>query len=169
VWTAGEVLTASNMNTYIRLNLDFLYNAGGYRARGYATAVQAIPNATVTAVSLNAVSYDSNANFNTGTGLYTAPAAGYYQAVGSIKYGYGGVGGTHLLAIIVNGAYRAVSGDRYSPASTSPGTLMADVLSLAANDTVGLYTAQFTGGAINTNVADGTGVNVFLAVHRLSQ
>jgi hypothetical protein len=25
VWTAGEVLTAANMNTYIRLNLDFLY------------------------------------------------------------------------------------------------------------------------------------------------
>jgi hypothetical protein len=25
VWTAGEVLTASNMNTYIRLNLDWLY------------------------------------------------------------------------------------------------------------------------------------------------
>jgi hypothetical protein len=54
VWTAGEVLTASNMNTYIRLNLDFLYgdiawsapvytNAwvdylAGYRAGGYRLA-----------------------------------------------------------------------------------------------------------------------------------
>jgi hypothetical protein len=25
IWTAGEVLTAANMNTYVRLNLDFLY------------------------------------------------------------------------------------------------------------------------------------------------
>jgi hypothetical protein len=38
VWTAGEVLTASNMNTYIRLNLDFLYGDVAWTAPVYANA-----------------------------------------------------------------------------------------------------------------------------------
>jgi hypothetical protein len=38
VWTANEVLTASNMNTYLRLNLDFLYGDLAWTAPTYTNA-----------------------------------------------------------------------------------------------------------------------------------
>ena len=38
VWTTGETLTAANMNTYIRLNLDFLYGDTAWTAVSYTNS-----------------------------------------------------------------------------------------------------------------------------------
>jgi hypothetical protein len=54
IWTAGEVLTAANMNTYVRLNLDFLYGDAAWIApvlvNGWVNYGSGNPNAGYRAV-----------------------------------------------------------------------------------------------------------------------
>lgn len=64
---------------------------------------QSIPASTVTKITLNTVSYDTDSWFSTGTSRYTPQIAGYYMFVGSVISG-NGASSWYLPYIYKNGA-----------------------------------------------------------------
>jgi C1q domain len=79
-----------NVAGAVRLNID----SSGRVTKPYQPVFRAyntsssgnLTTATWTKVNLNAVDYDVGSNFNTSTGRFTAPIAGYYLMIGHILY-----------------------------------------------------------------------------------
>jgi hypothetical protein len=106
-WASNEVVTAANMNSHLRDNMNWLANDKP-RCQGNRTAAQSIPNTTDTAVAFNtADSYDVGAMHDTvtnntrftvptgGDGLYQVEAWGDWAANAT---------GTRALYLRTNGA-----------------------------------------------------------------
>jgi hypothetical protein len=104
VWTAGEVLTASNMNTYIRLNLDYLYGLTTLLSSGYneTAAVNAAATGTYDVITF-------------ALGLATRPSTVVINGVVWFGYGSGWVNATVDCVPYYNS----------TPVSVSPGITQA--------------------------------------------
>jgi hypothetical protein len=157
------VVSASTLNTYVEANLAFL--GGPYYARAYQSgSVQSIPNTTYTTITLNTIDVDPNSNFNTGTSTYTAPVAGRYLISGAVHLA--ATSGVIVVALLVNGTIRSVSGEQVTSSQT-PMAASTAVLLLNLSDTVTMQCYQNTGGAVNTYLSTATGADVHLSINCL--
>jgi hypothetical protein len=139
VWTAGEVLTAANMNTYIRLNLDFLYSAPA--ARVHHTGAFGI---TTTFAKVTGLVFDYNVGgFTINTDTLVIPITGIY----AVTYGCGSINGPSnaatagmLQARLVdwNGVELSHAGLANAAAGYFNSVSGADQLSLAVNSVLAL-------------------------------
>lgn len=90
-WTAGDVLTAAEMNTYVRDNVDFVYTRPS--ARAYKDANSTISTATWTAPSLTGEEWDTDGIHDVGDPKkFTIPS---------------GMGGRWRFDVLADWAYNA--------------------------------------------------------------
>jgi hypothetical protein len=139
VWTAGEVLTASNMNTYVRLNLDFLYGLTYPlgRGRAYLTATPGVTGGANNLVPFDTLSYQTGTPWDLTNHRFVAPVAGDYLATATALLSPGAGQLTRLQAnFFVNGAQNAIGTDTQSGAANTGGCHEATIVALNVNDYV---------------------------------
>ena len=166
-WTSpktwgSEILTSSDMNTYIRDNELYLYGV----AQGTTfsavqlrrAANQSITNATETPISFDTENLDFGGWYSSGTNVVTPAGAipsGYTTVgvllVGSIKYATNATGqrkvilqknGTEINSLIASG----LSGDVTI-------VQMTEITTVASGDTLTLLAYQSSGGSLNVTEA----------------
>lgn len=123
-----------------------------YKFAAYQSVAQSIPNTyALTLVQLQTKEYDTGTNFSTSTYLFTAPVAGFYRFEWSVGIPVTN-NGIAYSAIYKNGTVfkhgntlAQSTGGTQNSYSTGAATL-----SLAQNDTVGLYIANSSTVAQNT-------------------
>ncbi len=117
-------------------------------AASYTEGALAIPNAADTTTILTTKVFDTHSGYNTSTGLYTAPVAGYYKATGML-----GNGGTMTANTGQIEAYLKVNGVLQSfvansiGASTAEGILITGLFKLNVGDTVQFNIYQANGAS----------------------
>jgi hypothetical protein len=154
-YTTGQVLTAANLNTYLRDNTDFLGGAARPHARVFNSANQSL----TTAVTLAPVLYDSERvdvgaihSTVTNTGRLTVPTgAGGWWMVGLNAAIATNTTGSRQCAIRVNGTTTIAI-------ASAPGANVDNVFAMvtayqvAAGDYFDSTAFQNSGGALNLQV-----------------
>lgn len=144
-------------------------NATGNDALLYFTTNgQSIPSSTLTTVTTWTKTFDRvNANFAASTGIFTAPATGYYQVSGQFVFlgAVGVVGAQYSAAMIANGV--SVATASFFQESTSSDPVMVPfsaVIQLNAGQTFVVQAFQNTGSA--RALVSTAGLN-YLSINRL--
>jgi len=148
----ANVLLLSTAGTG-RLTIDANGNttySTNYKAHAYRSSTQAI-NTTTATIAFNATVIDPNSNFNTTTGVYTAPMTGNYLVTADVT-ATSTTAGDRTLAVVKNGT--AVTGysttGNISPALLATASLalhVSGLIALTAND---LLRVDYTTGASDT-------------------
>lgn len=133
------------------------------------TSGQSIPDSTVTVVTgWTSVFNRNGANFNTSTGVFTAPATGYYFINARIGYQSAAsvVGGQYVAQIFANGSVVAAG---LLTAETTQSVLrsvsVSALVSLTAGQTVTIRAFQNQGGARSLITANPE--HNFLSINRI--
>ena len=157
-WTVGETLTAANMNTHVRDNLNWLANDRP-RCRANMTGSQNITDSTQTAVQFGGIdSFDVGAMHDPASNntRLTVPSGGG----GVYMFGVDNIGwqannnGVRDLGLRVNGL-TTVAFQRV-PATQNTNTFppsMVSFYALAATDYVEAMVTQTSGGTISVSTA----------------
>ena len=149
-WVAGDELSATNLNA-----------RRGHTSSAKASVVsQSIPDDTLTLIELDTEDWDIEGEFDTGTHLFTATKAGYYLAIGSIRWN-GDSSAADFWTIIRSGSVNRGTIEIDRPASGDFVQIASEIIYLGVGWTVGLYGLQKTGGAEPFESAS-------LSIHRLS-
>jgi hypothetical protein len=131
------------------------------------SSAQSIPNATDTTVTgWTKVADRVNANFNSSTGVFTAPVTGYYQVLAQITFGphAGSAGSNYQVIIVANGVVVAIGTYLESAAVTAAtGVNVSANVSLTAGQTIVIQAEQNTGSA----VALGSATQNFVSINRI--
>jgi hypothetical protein len=120
-----------------------------YRVFAKKTSAQTLPTAGYATVVFNDDSstgqYDLNSNFNTTTGVYTAPVTGYYN----VQYNVQTTGSNDIIALLYNPSYSNTAADRWLRGSRKTGTNVSADFSMTVQLTAGetIYPVLFCGGA----------------------
>lgn len=123
-----------------------------YKFRAYRTAALNTPTSFATAIVFDTESFDTNSNFNTGTGEYTAGVAGFHRFGWRAKITTSGTE-QFQSQLYVNGA--AVSSGTNSTAPSQHITTQGCVLiQLAANDVVTLRVSNTAARAFEVGSAN---------------
>ena len=115
-------------------------------ARANASDSQSIPNATDTTITFENVDFDTHNAYNPSTGVYTAPAPGYYSIDASIRYFHNATAGNYIH--IRKNSTVIASGVTVSDAAIGTADWDAKVstlIYLETGDTVDIQTYQSTG------------------------
>ena len=153
VWVTGEVVTAANLNTYVRLNLEALYDAPFCRA--FASAAVSVPNLAITALALNSESQDNDGIHSTvtNTSRATPPTAGGYVVTGWVTYA-GSTGGSQRTALLrLNGTTKIGQLDEPRNGAAETALSLVALYRFSGTDYVELCGYQDTGGALNVVTA----------------
>jgi hypothetical protein len=135
-----------------------------FKARAFLTGNQAMAAGTaLLKVNLNTETYDVNSNFDNVTNfVYTAPVAGFYQVAGRVQCD--AATGRIQAAIVKNGITAVIaSSDESGNAGGTTAVVVADIVQLAAGDTIGLSMFTSLGG----NAIAGAPYT-YLSIHYLS-
>lgn len=144
-------------------------SASGNDALMYSnTSGQSVPNNTATTVTGWTKTYDRlNSSFNASTGVFTAPATGYYNVSAQLFYAAntGAAGTNGDVYIVANGAIVA-AGIYVRPVATSLAecATASAVVSLTAGQTIVIQANQNSGAAVALQTAGSTS---FLSINRL--
>jgi hypothetical protein len=115
------------------------------------SSAQSIPNASATTITnWTKVSDRVNANFNATTGVFTAPATGYYAVSASIAYNAtAGVVGTAVQAIVVANSVTIATGTTiiHSTANITVQAQVSVIASLTAGQTIVIQGLQNSGSS----------------------
>lgn len=144
-------------------------NASGNDALLYSNiSAQSIPNAAYTTVTGWTKTFDRvNANFNASTGVFTAPATGYYQVSAQLVFGAntGAVGTAYGAAISANSVQVAIGLQSRDAAGSAQNAIeVSAVVSLTAGQTIVLQAFQNTGAAL---ALSSTAAQNYLNINRL--
>jgi hypothetical protein len=116
VWTAGEVLTAANMNTYIRLNLDFLYGDTAWTAptliNAWVNAGAPNPNAGFRLLGTRVVVRGTVKTGTVGQIIFVLPAG--YRPSGTINFGTVSANALATVSVDSAGNVQATGGSNAS-------------------------------------------------------
>lgn len=163
VWTAGEVVTATEMNDNLSAVLNFLMQSPLVRCR--STIVQSLANNTLTPINFDTEDVDNAGMHSTSvnTSRMTAVYPGWYRVTGQVCTGVSSTGrrGGQWQ---VNGSARSAS-TAYVAAPTGVPEVPMRTTSLFLNvgDYVELCAFQDSGGSLNTVISgtqDQIGVEV---------
>jgi hypothetical protein len=148
-WNVGDILTASDMNTYVRDNTAFL-NAPP-SARVYNDANISINNDTTTALTFNTERFDTDTihNTSTNTNRLTCQTAGLYLIYGCVSWAANNAGSRSATIRLNGSTIIAVSSILNLGAADLPRNVLSTVYSLSASDYVELTAYQNSGGALN--------------------
>lgn len=142
--------------------------AGASHVRAKTSTAQSLPDSTQTLIVFPTEDYDTQGEYNTGTGRFTAVAAGYYRVTATIRVAAFVVAGTKTFGLSV---YKNGSAIATSPgiATDSSGSVLLSAsvdttLSLVATDYVEVFAQQVSGAS---RVLDGSSLNNFLCIDRL--
>jgi hypothetical protein len=153
-WVAGEVVTASYLNTNIRNAGNFWLSVPVFE--GVQTVAQSIPTGVVTAVLLDTEEVDNDNGHSTtvNTSRYASQTPGRFQISGGASYAANATGRRGVL-ILVNGTQLAGS----STALPTTGALdtgvplrTRSIYMNGATDYIELGTFQDSGAPLNTFV-----------------
>lgn len=164
VWTVGELLTASNMNTYVSDELTALDAASRTKPSFIVrqTVAQAFLNSTTTVVTFDVEDEDTHSGHSlvSNTSRYTIPIAGVWFFSGSIAYATNAAG-TRGVKFLKNAA--GVGGRHYMMAAPNGGSDVSTSrhLRAAVNDFIEVAGIQTSGGTLNTSVVAGDSESVF--------
>lgn len=133
--TSGYVLTSNGASAP-----TWLPAAGG----GGATTTQVTTNAAISAAGganfiFNVVNYDTSSSYNTTTGVYTVPATGYLDIVGTSCFTNGGQTDIYLSqnGTIVQGRLLVSSGFAAGSFCTQLAVTVGDTIALVSDATAG--------------------------------
>lgn len=169
IWTSGTgftcnaaILGGTNAGAFTTLN------ASGNDALLYQnSSVQSIPSGTSTTVTTWTKVYDRvNANFSASTGVFTAPATGYYLVTCQLTFGSAaGVAATTVSASVnVNGTIVATGQTAINNTGTSVmSTTVTAVVLANSGQTIVIQAGQNSGSARTL----GGALTDFLSISRL--
>lgn len=155
-WTVGELVTAAKMNAYLRDLATFLLN------RPYAqlthNTTQSIPDSTMTPVSLNTETSDSDSGHSTSTNnsRYTAATAGVWTVHGTGPW-VANTNGKRELHILKNGLTDYAVDARDANRNVYHSANVSCLVDLGAGDYASLFAWQNSGGALNLTNVNGSG------------
>lgn len=129
---AGQVVTAS-LATGIQV---VQASKNPYKFRAYRQAAANSGNGAFAAIVFDNKTYDTGTNFSTGTGLFTAPVAGFYQFNAQAEGASSSV--EWAISLYKNGS-EVSRGSRTKSSTSLPASTVSDCIQLSANDTVGVY------------------------------
>jgi len=161
--TSSALAANSVTNTAIltgNLYASKFYNP--YKCRYYLSADQSVIAGFVNQrIIFNTLIYDTSSNYNTGTGFFTAPVAGFYCIQSNIRVLNGASANEVDLNIQVNGFTVATSIRTSETASGTYSYVLSDVQKLNATDTISI---SFSGGNAATIKASSaaTYISIFL-------
>ena len=143
-----------------------------YKARATRTSSQTINDNSYTLVQLNAETFDTNSNFDTGTYQYTVPVTGYYQVNAKVTF-YDDAAKLYQgrICIYIDGAiYHSVASVPSSGGTmTIFGACIADLIYLTAAQTVDLRVYGDTTDS-GTFLLSGSGnEQPYLTIHLVSK
>lgn len=151
--TAGNILTAAYLNTYVRDNVAWLATDSP-SCRVYNNAAFSVPNAAFTAVTFNSERFDNAAIHSTVTNTerLTIPTGGggKYVVGGGAAYTANGNGNTRILSVGVNGI-ATYAGAQSSPWNAAANTYIniSTVYTMAAADYFTMPAYQDSTAALN--------------------
>lgn len=132
------------------------------------TSGQSIPTGANTTVTTWTKTFDRlNTNFNATTGLFTAPATGYYRVDAQVMFSGSttAVGNDYSLSVLANGVAIATGDSRAETTSSIFRSVQVHaVASLTAGQTIGVQAFQNTGAALALSTAGGFS---YLAIQRI--
>ena len=140
-WVVGQVSTASDWNTYVAANMNFLATppiCRVYRSANYGSASSANP------CPFDTVEVDSASGYSTGTAKYTVQVAGSYLVVVSWNLASASDGIYFSTSIVHNGTPVAINEGVQNGYAGNVQAIVTDVIpSCAVNDTIwGAYSCQ---------------------------
>jgi hypothetical protein len=154
VYSAGSVLTAAEMNTYVSTPTSF-FTGGMPLAIMRQTVSQSLANGGLTALTLDTedVDRDGGHSTTTNTSRYTAQTAGYYDCVAVAAFA-NNTTNARWIALCINNA--AVPG-RVSIISPAPGAALtlitiSGMVYLNLGDYLENQARQDSGGPLSTFV-----------------
>lgn len=159
-WAAGEVLTAANLNLYLRDNTEIL-GASRPSARVYQTGTQTLTTGTQTTLTFDTETFDIGSTHSTSvnTERLTAPNAGLYLVVATLGMAANGTGFRRLT--IFNQSAAPLASQVITPSgSWQHEQTVTAITRLAANDYVYAQAQQTSGGNLAT-VATYTSLSFF--------
>lgn len=150
-WSTGNVLTATDLNTYVRDNTSWL-GTDKPLARVFNSAAISIANNTNTAVTFDSERFDNQGMHSTSsnTSRLTVPTGmgGKFLIGGHIEFA-GNASGQRDILIQVNGS-TVIAYDRVGPnGAVSWKMSLTTMYALSAADYVELLVFQNSGGALN--------------------
>ena len=163
-FVAGNILTAAQLNTYLRDNVAWIATDSP-ACRAYKAAVQSVNTATDTALLYDSERFDNAAFHSTSsnTSRFTVPtgAGGKYLIGSSVYVVANGGGSGRSLWWELNATTRI--GQQNGPVSASTNTSLAPatVYALSAADYVEAKVNQDSGGALNVGGQPGAGAEMF--------
>lgn len=113
---------------------------------------QSIPNNTSTRVIFNNEIFDTNDEFDSGNGIFTAKVAGYYQISAGIEFDANGTGYRNLEICGSEGSGTRIVTSQYfgDTSATLSTTMNASALKyLSAGNTIAVFAQQNSGAALN--------------------
>ncbi len=151
-WVTGEVVTAAELNSNIRDAGNFFLSVPVFEGR--QTVAQSIPNSTVTAITLDTESVDTDNGHSTSTNTsrYTPQTAGRFQISGGVTYASNSTGNREA-DLYQNGGSITNGVNNTNAVSTNVTRLATRTLTITCNGTTDyleVYGFQTSGGALNT-------------------
>lgn len=147
-WTVGELLTAADLNTYIRDNSDFLAETPKVAVR--LTSTQSVPDDTTTTVSWDEAVWETDASMWDGASptKIVIPRDGLYDIDCHVKWATSAdPTDEREIKILVEGSER-INGTAI-PTATHAHSLQLLSTNLATDDEIEIQVTQATGGALN--------------------
>jgi hypothetical protein len=152
VWTTGEVVTAANLNTYIKDNLLALYNAPSVRA--FNSAAITVATGTDTVLNLNSERHDNEAMHSTATltSRLTVPVGwgGVYSISAHVRFA-GHSGGYRALYLRASGTTRIAQQDTPSIGANPMALSLGTQFKLAAGAYVEMLVWHNRSDGVNSN------------------
>lgn len=157
-WSVGDVLTAADLNTYVRDQFNYAHGSAQPRCRVIRTSNQSFANGTDESADWTSADYDpQNMWGSSGDEEVVIPTGGdgIYSVQGAMQFDTNNTG-YRFVYVELNGIDGAVGetaghiGALASPFTTGrPRIVVADDWDLAAADELALTGEQSSGGALN--------------------
>ena len=149
VWVTGEVVTAANLNLYVRLNLEALRNDPA--ALVFNSAAISVPNAATTFLTFNSEHYDNDGIHSTvtNTGRLTCVTPSVYNIHAFAIFAAGAGASQLAVNVRLNGTTQieAIEMPRNGAAATD--IPLTFPWKLAAGDYLEMSVFQAVGAALN--------------------
>ena len=156
-WASGNVLTASDMNTYVRDNTLYLYAQSGSSptCRVYNNAAISIPNNSTTALTFNSERWDNDDMHSTAsnTSRLTCVTPGIYSVYGNIRFASNN-NGNRIIAVRKNGSVVWANHRAMAIQGSNHPLSIATQIDLDTGDYVELLAFQSSGAALNIDSED---------------